>query len=256
MSENYSIPKITALAITFNEEENVKRYVESLSFADEIIFVDSNSTDKTVELAKELNIKVIQRKFLNFSDQRNYAINQAKHDWIVFFDLDEIITKELEEEIKHKVNNPNSKVAFFVKRNFFFMGKHIRFGGWQNDKAIRLFNKNFCTYNGNLVHEEVKANGSIGVLKKGLNHYSYKNFDNYNDKLNLYSKLQAANLYQRKVKPNVYHLILRPMYRFLWQYIFRLGILDGKEGFILAYVHSFSVFKRYLQLWMMYRKID
>lgn len=256
MSENNAIQKITALAITFNEEENVKRYIESLSFADEIIFVDSNSTDKTIELAKEMNIKVIERKFTNFSDQRNYAINQAKNDWIVFFDLDEIITKELEEEIKLKVSNPGLKVAFFVKRNFFFMGKHIKFGGWQNDKAIRLFNKKYCTYNGNLVHEEVKATGSIGILKNRLNHYSYKNFDNYNDKLNLYSKLQAENLYKRRIKPNAYHLILRPMYRFIWQYLFRLGILDGKEGFILAYVHSFSVFKRYLQLWMMYRKID
>lgn len=256
MSENYPSKKITALAITFNEEENVKRYVESLSFADEIIFVDSLSTDKTVELAKELGVTVIERKFINFSEQRNYAISQAKNDWIVFFDLDEIITKELEEEIKYKINNPSSKVAFFVKRHFFFMGKHIRFGGWQNDKAIRLFNKNFCQYNGNLVHEEVKAKGGIGVLKNGLNHYSYKNFDNYNDKLNLYSNLQAENLYNKKVKPNPYHLIFRPSYRFLWQYIFRLGILDGKEGFILAYVHSFSVFKRYLQLWMMYRKID
>ena len=256
MSENNVFPKITALAITFNEEENVKRYVESLSFADEIIFVDSNSTDKTIAIAKEMNVEVIIRKFTNFSEQRNYAISQAKNDWIVFFDLDEIITNELELEIKNIVLNPKSKVAFFVKRNFYFMGKRIRFGGWQNDKAVRLFNKKFCEYNGNLVHEEIKSSGAIGVLKNRLNHYSYKNFDNYNDKLNLYSNLQAKNLYNKKAKPGIYHLILRPLYRFIWQYLFRLGLLDGKEGFILAYVHSFSVFKRYLQLWMMYRKID
>ncbi|WP_395067163.1 glycosyltransferase family 2 protein [Flavobacterium sp.] len=256
MSENKKIAKITALAITFNEEENVKRYVESLSFADEIIFVDSQSTDKTVEIAEQMGVRVLQRKFDDFSNQRNYAIDQAANDWIIFFDLDEIITKELELEIKNTILNSNNKVAFFVKRNFFFMGKNIKFGGWQNDKAIRLFNKNFCKYNGNLVHEEVKANGSISVLKNKVNHYSYKNFDNYNDKLNLYSMLQAENLYIKKIKPSAYHLIFRPFYRFVWQYFFRLGILDAKEGFILAYVHSFSVFKRYLQLWMMYRKID
>lgn len=256
MSENKISPKITALAITFNEEINVKRYVESLSFADEIIFIDSQSTDKTVALATEMGVIVIERKFTNFSEQRNFGINQAKNDWIVFFDLDEIITPSLESEIKEIIANPEDKVAFFVKRNFFFMGKKINFGGWQNDKAVRLFNKNFCKYNGNLVHEEIKANGKIGVLKNKLNHYSYKSFDNYNDKLNLYSKLQAENLYNKKKKTNVYHFLFRPLYRFLWQYIFRLGILDGKEGFILAYVHSFSVFKRYLQLWMMYRKIE
>ena len=256
MSLNNNSTKISALAITFNEEDNVKNYVQSLAFADEIIFIDSKSTDKTVQIAKELGVTVIEKEFSNFSDQRNFAISKAKNDWVVFFDLDEIITKELEKEIFNNVKNPESKVAFFVKRKFFFMGKKIKFGGWQQDKAVRLFNKNFCQYNGNLVHEEIKAGGKIGVLKNGLNHYSYKNFDNYNDKLNLYSKLQAENLYIKKLKPNAYHLFFRPLYRFLWQYIFRMGILDGKEGFILAYIHSFSVFKRYLQLWMMYRKID
>lgn len=256
MSENNITQKISALAITYNEEINVKRYVESLSFADEIIFVDSQSTDKTVEIAQNLGVKVIERKFTNFSEQRNYAISLAKNDWIVFFDLDEIITQTLKTEIKEVLSKSNNKVAYFIKRNFFFMGKPIHFGGWQNDKAIRVFNKKHCTYNGNLVHEEIKAIGKIGVLKNKLNHYSYKNFDNYNDKLNLYSKLQAKNLYHKKLKPNPYHLFFRPLYRFLWQYFFRLGILDGKEGFILAYIHSFSVFKRYLQLWMMYRKIE
>lgn len=248
-------PKITALAITYNEEENVKRYVESLSFADEIIFVDSQSTDKTIEIAEQMGVKVIQRKFDDFSNQRNFAIQQAHNDWILFFDLDEIIDSNLEKEIKSTLENPKDIAAFYIKRNFYFMGKRIKYGGWQNDKAIRLFNKNQCQYNG-LVHELVKSSGKTSVLKNKLDHFSYKNFDNYNDKLNLYSKLQAENLYKLKKKPNLYHFFIRPTYRFLWQYIFRLGILDGKEGFILAYVHSFSVFKRYLQLWMMYRKIE
>ena len=249
-------PKITALAITYNEEDNVKRYVESLSFVDEIIFVDSQSTDKTVEIAEELGVKVLQRKFDDFSNQRNFAIEKASNDWILFFDLDEIISKDLELEIINTLQNPKDIVAFYIRRNFYFMGKLIKFGGWQNDKAIRLFNKNFCRYNGNLVHELVQSTGKTCILKNKLNHFSYKNFDNYNDKLNLYSKLQAENLYKQKKRPNLYHFFIRPTYRFLWQYIFRLGILDGKEGFILSYVHSFSVFKRYLQLWMMYRKIE
>lgn len=256
MVENNEKIKISALAISFNEEQNVKRYIESLSFADEIIFIDSQSTDNTVAIAESMGARVIQNKFENFSSQRNFGIKQAKNDWVVFFDLDEIITKPLENEIIEKANNPDCIVAFFVKRNFFFMNKHIRFGGWQSDKAIRLFNKNYCTYNGNLVHEEVKTDGKIDVLKNSLNHYSYKSFDNYNNKLNLYSKLQAENLHNKKVRPNGYHFFFRPLYRFFWQYFFRLGILDGKEGFILAYIHSFSVFKRYLQLWMRYRNID
>lgn len=253
---NNLTPKITALAITYNEEENVKRYVDSLAFADEIIFIDSQSTDNTVKIATDLGVKVIQRKFDDFSNQRNYAIEQAANDWIIFFDLDEVMTPALEKEIKKKINSKSEKVAYFVKRNFFFLGKRMKYGGWQNDRAIRLFNKHYCCYNGNLVHEVIKTQGKTGKLKSSVNHYSYKNFDNYNDKLNLYSKLQAENLYLKKVKPNLYHFFIRPGYRFLWQYLFRLGFLDGKEGFILAYVHSFSVFKRYLQLWMMHRKIE
>ena len=99
-------------------------------------------------------------------------------------------------------------------------GKKIKYGGWQNDKAIRMFNKNHCAYNGNLVHELVETNGRTSILKNSLEHYSYKDFDNYNNKLNLYSKLQAENLYQKKQKPNFYHFFVRPTYRFFWQYIF------------------------------------
>jgi glycosyltransferase involved in cell wall biosynthesis len=256
MPENYSVPKISALAITYNEEDNIERYVESLSFADEIIIVDSYSTDATPELAKNLNITFIQKEFIDFSEQRNFAIQQAKNDWIMFFDLDEVVTPQLEQEIKQSVSVPNNTVAYYVKRKFHFMGKHIRFGGWQTDKVIRVFNKNHCRYNGNLVHEVVAPNGKVGCLKEKVNHYSYKSFDNYNSKLNLYSKLQAETLYGKKKRPGAYHFFIRPSYRFFWQYFFRLGVLDGREGFILAYVHSFSVFKRYLQLWMKYRKID
>lgn len=256
MSENNISPKITALAITFNEEENVKRYVESLAFADEIIFVDSYSTDNTVAIAKEMGVTVIQNKFEDFSSQRNFAISKAKNDWITFFDLDEVVTPELEKEILGVISSPKPAVGYFVKRKFFFLGKKINFGGWQNDKVIRVFNKNFCKYNGNLVHEIIAAKGKVANLKNNVNHYSYKSFDNYNNKLNHYSKLQADGLYSKNKRPKVYHFFVRPIYRFFWQYFYRLGILDGKEGYILAYIHSFSVFKRYLQLWLKYRKID
>jgi len=256
MPKNYQSPKLSALAITYNEEENIERYVKSLSFADEIIIVDSYSTDGTAKLARSLDVKFIQKKFVDFSEQRNFAIDQASHDWILFFDLDEVVSPLLEQEIKQAVTQPKDKIAFLVKRKFHFMGKHIRFGGWQSDKVVRLFNKNYCRYNGNLVHELIAADGNVGCLKQKVDHFSYKSFDNYNGKLNLYSKLQAESLYNKKTRPGAYHFFIRPSYRFCWQYFFRLGILDGKEGFILAYVHSFSVFKRYLQLWMKYRKID
>jgi len=256
MTEKKYTPKISALAITLNEAENVKRYVESVSFADEILFIDSQSTDDTVIIAKEMGVTVIQRKFDNFSNQRNFAISQAKNDWIIFFDLDEILSEEVQIELQNKARNPRDCVAFFIKRNFFLLNKHLKHGGFQNDKAIRLFNKKYCSYNGNLVHEEIKTNGKIGILKHSIDHYSYKNFDHYYNKLDFYSKLQATKLHQRKKNATIYHFTIKPSYRFFWQYFYRLGILDGKEGLLSAKVNSYFVFKKYLKLWMLHNKLE
>lgn len=247
---------ITALAITYNEEQHIQRYIESLYFADEIIIIDALSTDRTTEIATSLGAKVITRKFDDFSSQKNFAIAQAKNNWIVFFDLDETIPKALAKEIVTIHQSSINFVAYEVKRQFLFMGKKIKYSGFQNDKAIRFFNKKYCSYNGDPVHEIVSVDGAIGQLTCKSEHYTYKNFDLYNAKLTNYSKLQAEKLYIKNLRPNIYHFFIRPLYRFLHQYIIRLGFLDRKEGFILAYLSAFAVFKRYLQLWLMYRHID
>ncbi len=247
---------ISAVAITYNEEIHIESYIKSLSFADEIIIVDSFSTDKTVTLAEQNGAKVIQHTFENFSKQKNFAISQATNDWIVFFDLDEEVPEALAKEIVDTVHSENALKVYHVKRNFHFMGKRIKYSGFQTDVSVRLFNKNYCKYNGKPVHESIETNETIGLLKHAADHHTYKSFDNYNEKLSLYSKLQAKDLYKKNVRPNLYHFLFRPWYRFMHQYFLRLGILDGKEGFIICYVHAFSVYKRYIQLWAMYRKID
>lgn len=247
---------ISALAITYNEEEHIEAYIKSLSFADEIIIVDSFSTDRTVEIAQQHNVTLLQREFDDFSSQKNFAIDQAKHNWIVFFDLDEQIPENLAKEIVATVQSENPMKAYHVKRDFHFMGKRMKYSGFQTDISVRLFHKKYCRYNGKPVHETIETNEKIGLLKNAVAHQTYKSFDIYNQKLTHYSKLQAEALYAKNVRPNMYHFLFRPLYRFLHQYFLRLGILDGKEGFILCYVHAFSVFKRYIQLWAMYRNIN
>ncbi len=248
--------KISALAITLNEAEVIEGFISSLWFADEIIIVDSFSTDKTVELASKFDkVKVLLRKFDNFSDQKNYAIAQAKNDWVVFFDPDEEVTKSMGEEILVVLEHPKA-IAYYVKRELYFMGKRIKYSGFQTDWVIRVFNKKQCRYNGNLVHETLDANGPTEKLQTRLPHHTYKSFDNYTGKLHRYSALQARMLYDKKKKPTLFHFLFRPFYRFWHQYLLRLGILDGKEGFILAYINAFSVFKRYVNLWLLYRKIN
>ncbi|RDK85488.1 glycosyltransferase family 2 protein [Marinirhabdus gelatinilytica] len=248
--------KISALAITLNEANNMDTFVQGLSFADEIIIVDSFSSDETVAKAKQYsNVTVYEREFDNFSAQKNFAISKAKNDWVVFFDLDEEVTPQLAEEITNSLKDP-SAIAYFVKRDFYFMGKKIKYSGLQNDWVIRVFNKGHCQYNKNLVHETLEANGPTAKLKATLPHHTYKSFDDYTAKMHRYSALQAKMLYKKKKKPTLYHFLFRPLYRFWHQFLIRLGILDGKEGFILAYVSAFSVFKRYVNLWLLYRKID
>ena len=247
--------KISAVIITLNEQKALPAFLESLWFADEIIVLDSYSTDNTVAVAKEnKKVKVFERTFDDFSSQKNAAISKASNDWIVFFDPDEKITKQLSQEIISTLEDPRA-IAYYVKREFYFMGKKIKFSGLQNDQVIRLFNKNYCSYNQNLVHEVMQANGRTTTLKNKLPHYSYSSFDNYTAKMHHYSALKAKMLYNKAVQPKLYHFFFRPWWRFVNQYFFKLGILDGKRGFILAYVSAFSVFKRYVNLWLLYRNI-
>ncbi|MAT89113.1 MAG: glycosyl transferase family 2 [Flavobacteriaceae bacterium] len=249
-------PLISALAITKNEAQVLEGFLKQLDFANEIIIVDSFSTDGTQNIVRNHpNAQLIERPFKNFSDQKNFAIEQATHPWIVFFDPDEEITPALKEEILAKVSQPEA-VAYRVKRALYFMGKRLRYSGFQNDYVIRLFRKDKCRYDGSLVHETIKAQGKVATFSEILPHHTYRGFDQYTSKLHQYSKLKAMMMFQKHKKARWIHFIVRPWYRFWHQYIIRLGILDGKEGFVLAYLNAFTVFKRYIHLWLLYRKIE
>jgi len=145
--------KITAIIPTLNEEFNIEDAIKSVSFADEIIVIDSFSDDRTIEIAKKYKVRIIQRTFDNFSSQKNYAINLAHNNWIYVLDADERINKELRDEILKSVQNPNNDVGFYIYRTFYFFDREIKYGGWQRDKVIRLFRKDKCKYDGKLVHE-------------------------------------------------------------------------------------------------------
>ena len=246
--------KVTAIIPTFNEEYHIEEAIASVSFADEIIVIDSFSTDATVKIAEKHNVKIIQRVFDDFSSQKNYAIGKATNDWIFILDSDERINEKLKEEIVETIHGSNSFVAYSIKRNFYFLGKKIKYSGWQRDRVVRLFSKNQCKYNGDLVHELIDANGEVGNLKNEIDHFSYRNFEHYQAKLNRNSWLKAKKMHQDKKRVNLYCLLVKPPVRFLTHYIVRLGFLDGVEGFILASVQSYGVFMRYLKLWLINNK--
>ena len=240
--------KITAIIPTLNEEERIQNSLKSAAFADEIIVIDSYSTDRTVELVKKSDAILLQRKFDDFSSQKNYAIAHASYDWIIWIDADEVLTTELQEEIKRAIVNTKDFVGFYIYRVFFFKGKKMRFTGTQNDKLIRVFNRKFCRYEGK-VHEKIRAAGKLGFLKNKILHYSYISFDRYIVKLNQHSALKAEELFEKGILITPFHIIVKPIARFVKHYIIKLGFLDGFYGFIISFALSYGVLVRYIKLW-------
>jgi glycosyltransferase involved in cell wall biosynthesis len=247
--------KITAIIPTLNEEVHIEEAIKCLDFADEIIVIDSLSTDKTVAIAKQHNVRIIKREFDDFSSQKNFAIDQAKNQWIYILDADERVTPEVRKEILEAVKNPKECVGFFVRRNFFFMGKNIKFGGCQRDKVVRLFLKEFCRYNGNKVHETIAAKGKLGFFKHKIEHFSYRSYDHYISKMNHYAAIRAKQYHEQGKQVTLFHLLVKPPARFVIHYFIRGGFLDGFAGFVFAKVHAYSVLSRYIKLWLLNKEI-
>jgi glycosyltransferase involved in cell wall biosynthesis len=241
---------LSALIITFNEESNIKSAIENLAFADEIIIIDSYSTDATVSIASSFeNVKIIQNNFINYADQRNFAISFASFSWILFIDADERINPALEEEIKTIIQKENSIVAYEFNRTFLFNKEPLHFSGWQTDKIYRLFRKENCFYDINkIVHEKLIVNGKSAVVKHKLMHYSYTDFSPYKRKMIQYGKMKAIEELNKGTVPNIFHFYIRPVYQFLYQYIIRLGIFDGKKGIIICFLNAYSVYIRFQEL--------
>lgn len=239
--------KITAIIPTLNEEIHIANAIKSVSFANEIIVIDSYSTDKTVEIAEKFNVKIIKRKFDDFSSQKNFAINQAAHDWIFLLDADETVDSSLRKEITEKLTKPHNFVGFYIYRIFYFNDKILNHSGWKRDKVMRLFDRRFCSYQGK-VHEKIHFEGKVDFFENKLNHYSYKNEEQYKQKLKGYAKLQALELKEADKLVTPYHIYLKPFIRFLIHFVVKLGFLDGVSGFKISRLHAYGVYRRYIEL--------
>lgn len=242
--------RISALAIVFNEEHNIRQYLDNMSFADEIIVVDSFSTDSTPKIIKEEypHVKFHQRIFDDFSSQRNYTIDFATNDWVIFFDADERVSQKGITEIVATVNSSPEEVAFWFKRIFYYKGRPMVNNSFNKDRAIRLFRKSKCRYSEKLVHETLTINGRSGNLKESIHHYSFKSKEDFLEKRLQYSKLKAKELHQKGIKTNLYHLSVRPAFRFFKYYVLGLGFLNGRRGVEIAGILGYHVYMRYVYL--------
>jgi glycosyltransferase involved in cell wall biosynthesis len=248
--------KLSVLIITLNEEEHLCSLLSDLDFADEIVVVDSFSTDKTADIAKSYpKVKFIQHKFENFSAQRNFAISQAKNDWILFLDADEFLTPELKQEVITILKTNPTYSAYFFERIFMFEDSILKYSGNQTDKIFRLFNKKFARYDEKrLVHEKLMVNGKVGFLKNKLIHHSYASYHDYREEIIFYGKFKAQEKFIKKNKPTLLHQLFHPSYNFLYNYFIRLGFLDGKKGVVICYLNAYSIVVRYKELKKLWRQ--
>jgi glycosyltransferase involved in cell wall biosynthesis len=242
--------KISALVITYNEMGYIEKCIDSVSFADEILVVDSYSTDGTYEyLLNHPKVKVIQNPFENFTAQKSFTLKQATNDWVLFLDADEVITESLQKEILETINTPSAHEAYWFYRKFMFQNEPLHFSGWQTDKNYRLFRKSKAHFTDQkIVHETLVVDGTSGILKEKLIHFCYKNHEDYKGKMLKYGRLKAKEDFYREKHFNYLLMTVKPIWKFFNHYILRLGILDGKKGWTICYLNALGVLERFREL--------
>ncbi len=242
--------KISATVICFNEEQKIERCLKSLAFCDEIVVIDSGSTDNTVALAKALASKVIHQSWLGYVQQKQFSFDSCTHDWALSIDADEVITPELAEEIIGAINNEANQdiVAYELNRVVYFLGKFWRKGGWYPEYRLRLARRSKVRWGGRNPHDKIIVNGQYKRLSGELHHFSYDNFFGQVQSLNNFSSVAANEKVKEGARASIINIILNPCARFIKFYLIRKGYREGLPGFIVALVEAFSVFLKYSKI--------
>jgi len=235
---------ISAFVITYNSERYLRRCLNSISFVDEIIIVDSNSTDSTLSIAKEFGAKVFTRDFHNFSEKKEFARTQCSHEWILNLDADEYLLEETANEIQKAISNDKCD-SYLIPFKTFFKDRQIGFGRHKNEMHLRLFRREL-SYNGVSVHEKIVGGRNTGTLKNPIIHTPYEDFNDIRERTYRNSKLAARDKAEVNILLLLVFTIFNPLFRFIKEYIFYLGFLDGILGLYLAYQSSKEVFLKYL----------
>jgi glycosyltransferase involved in cell wall biosynthesis len=239
--------------ITKNEEANIERCLESVKWADEIIIVDSGSTDKTLDICQNYNCRIIETEWLGFGCTKQIGVNSATNDWVLSIDADEEVTNELKNKILQLIQSTTFH-AFSIKRVSYYLKKRIEYSGWQTDYPIRLFNKNHGNFNGASVHETVVMDSnSISNIDEIMLHYPFPTINIHINKINHYSQLGAENLFNKNKKTTLIYAVFSGIVKFIKMYLIKKGFLDGKEGLILAVLSGFSSTLKYFKLWSLWR---
>jgi glycosyltransferase involved in cell wall biosynthesis len=242
------MPRLSVFIIALNQEANIGDCLASVSFADEIVVVDTGSADRTVELARAYTDRVLTAPWAGFGRTKNFALDQARGDWVFSLDTDERVPPALKDEILAVVEADGPLAGYRVPRKNYFCGRWIKRLGWYPDYTLRLFRRGQGRFRDREVHEEVVVAGAVGTLKTPLTHYSYKSVSEYVARMDRYARLAAQELAKAGRRPFPGELFLRPFFSFLHLYVIRLGFLEGTTGYTLAVLMSVYKFLKYYYL--------
>jgi len=247
--------KITATVITFNEERNIEESLRSLAWADEIVVVDSRSTDSTVQIARRFTDRIYVRDWPGYSAQKNFAAEQASYDWVFNLDADERVSDELCGEIRQLAQSADAGYAAFeMPRRTFYLGRWIKHCGWYPDYKVRLYDRRAARWRGEFVHESVTVSGKIARLKGEIRHYTIRSASEHQLRMDRYTTLAAQEMLARGKRASVLRLLVSPPATLIKSYVFKLGFLDGVPGLAISYFAAHYDFLKTLKLWEMGKK--
>jgi glycosyltransferase involved in cell wall biosynthesis len=248
------VPKVSVTVITLNEAEHIGAAIDSAAWADEIVVIDSGSTDGTADIARAKGVMVLTREWSGYVDQKNYAAERVSHDWIFSLDADERIPPELAAEVRALLSSEPSKRGYRVPRVTFHLGRWIRTTDFYPDFQTRLYDRRAATWRGKYVHESVAVNGPAGRLRHDLEHYSFRDLRDQLDRVNHYTTLAARQMREAGRRAGPLDLLVHPPAAFLRNYLLRRGILDGTVGLTISLVNAYSVFLKFAKLWELQRE--
>ena len=241
------MPSISTICISRNEEANIERCLRSVaSFSDEIILVDSLSTDRTLELAQPLATKVISQEWLGYGRQKQFALEQCSGDWVFSIDADEEVSPELASEIGALDYTHD---GYWMPRPVWYLGRWIRHSGWYPGYILRLFRREGGSFTDDHIHEHVSVKGRTRRLRGDLHHYSYRDIAHHVDKMNEFTSLAARQMHERGRRSHIHQMAITPGLEFLKVYLLRRGFMDGFAGLVISILHSYYVFLKYAKLW-------
>ena len=248
---------LSVCIITFNEERNIRECLESVAWADEIVVVDSFSTDATLDICLELTSKVYQREWPGWVAQKDYARSMAQHEWVLSLDADEHVSPELRAEIESILEAPEVEYdGFEMPRLAWYMGRWIRHGGWYPGRRVRLFRKSKAQWVGTDPHDRAEVDGRVGRLRGNILHYTYRDFSHHLQTIDRYSTVGAQALFEQGKRSRWFHLVLRPPLNAIRKYVIQLGFLDGLPGVLIALMTAVGTMSKYAKLREMWQQAE